>query len=483
MSETVVETDVAVIGAGSAGLVARRQAQSHGTERVILIEGGPYGTTCARVGCMPSKLLIAAADAAARVRGAEAFGVRAGELEIDGPAVMARVRRERDRFVSFVVESVEKIDERERLRGWARFAGPRTLEVETAGDLVRVEAKAVVVATGSKPWVPPPLRGLGDRLLTSDDVFELETLPKSLAVVGTGAIGLELGQAMTRLGVETSIFDIATRLPLLSSAAMQDEAEALFRERLDLHLGVSDMQAELREGGVELSWRAADGSARSAMFDYVLATTGRRPQLERLKLDAAGVELDEHGFPKSWDRRTTQIADAPIFLAGDITGDRPVLHEAAAEGRIAGRNAASYPEVRAHVRYVPMSVVFTDPNIAVVGRIPEPEGEHCDWECGEVDYAKQGRARVIDQAHGRVRIYANHHCGTIVGAEMIGPGVEHMAHLLAWAIEQGMTAKRALEMPYYHPVLEEGLRTAMHELARKLKMVEKMRPLDCGPGV
>ena len=479
---TQIEVDVAVIGAGTAGLVARRQALSHGAERVVLIEGGPYGTTCARVGCMPSKLLIAAAEAAHAIHEAPEFGVHAGELEIDGAAVMQRIQRERDRFVRFVVDSVENLPDKQRLRGWARFRGPDELEVETEAGLVEVRAKAVVIAAGSSPKVIPPLRGLGDRLLTSDTIFDLPRLPKSLAVVGAGVIGLELGQAMHQLGVETTLLDAGTRLPLLGSEPMQARARQLFCERLDLQLGITQLSASLVDGGAGLRWTDGAGQAREATFEYVLAATGRQPRLERLELAAAGVQFDERGLPRAYDERTAQIDEAPIFVAGDITGSRPVLHEAAAEGRIAGINAARFPDVRAHVRYHPLGIVFSSPNIAIVGTIPGPEGEGQDWEVGEIDYTDQGRARVMNKNHGLVRIYGRHECGTLLGAELLGPRVEHMAHLLAWAIEQGLSAQRTLVMPYYHPVVEEGLRTAISELARKLKMGPKLRPLDCGPG-
>ena len=153
--------DVAVIGAGTAGLSARREAVRAGRS-VLLIEDGPYGTTCARVGCMPSKLLIAAADAAHEARGAGRFGVRVDGVHIDGAAVLARVRAERDRFVGFVLDGVEEIPAGERLRGRARFVAPTTLQI---GDALRVEAGAVVIATGSRPIVPPSLAGLGDAVL------------------------------------------------------------------------------------------------------------------------------------------------------------------------------------------------------------------------------------------------------------------------------------------------------------------------------
>ena len=482
MQRTSIEVDVAIIGAGSAGLVARRQALANGAERVLLIEGGAHGTTCARVGCMPSKLLIAAAEAAHRMSHGAQFGVHAGEVRVDGEAVMARVQRERDRFAGFVVDSGEGFPAEQTRRGWARFVAQDRREVETEAGQVEVRARAIVIATGSTPPVPPPLRGLGARLLTNESIFELPTLPRSLAVVGAGVIGIELGQAMQRLGVETRVLDIATQLPVLTSSAMREVAEQALREELDLHLGIAELHAELVEGGVRLRWREADGRAAEGVFEYVLAATGRRPQLERLELDRAGVELDARGQPRHWDERTTQIADLPLFLAGDVTARRPLLHEAAAEGRFAGKNAARYPDVRAEARDVPLAVMYSSPNIAEVGHIPGPEGEGEDWEAGEIDYGDQGRARVIAEARGKVRIYAERRCGKILGAEMVGPGVEHMAHLLAWSIQQGLTVPRALTMPFYHPVLEEGLRTALSRLASKLKLSERPRPLDCGPG-
>lgn len=484
MSTAKIEVDVAVIGAGTAGLVAHRKAKAEGAQRVLLIEGGPYGTTCARVGCMPSKLLIAAAERANAARTAGVFGIEVGSVHIDGAAVMDRVRRERDRFVASVVDSTQALPGRERLCGWARFVGPTTLIVETEAGEVEVATRTSVIATGSTPYVPKPLHGAAERLLTSDTIFELPELPDSLAVIGTGVIGLELAGAMHNLGVRTRVFDIGTRMPLLHSDAMQDAARELFGARLDqdaLQLGISNLRAE-QDGDVALRWTAADGSEHEDRFSHVLAATGRRPALARLGLEHADIELDDRGIPVGWDPRTTQIGDAPLFLAGDVTGLRPVLHEAAGEGRIAGANAAHWPKVRAHVRQLPLMIMFSDPQVAIVGEIPSADTCGCTHEFGEVNFAKQGRARVIDEAHGRVRIYANRDCGELVGAELIGPGVEHLAHLLAWAIERRVTAREALRLPYYHPVLEEGLRTAIGELSERLKHAEQPAPLDCGPG-
>jgi dihydrolipoamide dehydrogenase len=452
------KVDVAIIGAGTAGLTARKKALDHGAQRVVVIEGGPYGTTCARVGCMPSKLVVAAADAAQAVRDAEVFGVSTGTPRIDGAAVMQRVRALRDRFAGGVVKQVQSWPDEQRLRGWARFVGPTTLQVD---DHTRVEAQAIVIATGTSPWVPPPLRELGDRLLTSDDVFELQDLPESLAVVGAGPIGLELGQAMHRLGVRTCIFEMTKNLGVVRDPKVAAEARRVLGAELDLRLGTEITEAKRTGDGVHLEWKDAEGRTHEGDVALVLSAAGRRPNVQRLELEAAEIELDDHGVPK-FDHRTMQCGDAPIFIAGDVDNERPVLHEAADEGRYAGANAASYPDVRAHHRKVPMNLVFTRPQMAVVG---EP-GD--DVACGAVDYRHQGRALVMGQASGLVRIWGKIDGGRITGAEMLGPDVEHTAHLLAWAIQQGMTVDAALAMPYYHPA--------------QLKLGAPQTPLDCGPG-
>jgi dihydrolipoamide dehydrogenase len=471
--------DVAVIGAGTAGLIARREAERHGA-RALMIESGPYGTTCARVGCMPSKLLIAAADAAHAVAGAGAFGVRVpGPVHVDGAAVLARVRRERDRFVGFVLDSTERVPEELRLRGHAHFEAPGVLSVDAQ---TRVEARAVVVATGSRPEVPPLFEGYGagDGVLTSDDVFEMEDLPASVAVVGAGVLGLELAQALHRLGVRTEILSRSEHVGHLTDPAVAVQVREALAAEMPLHLGVSLEAAEPVAGGFRLRWRCAEGGEGEGHFERVLLATGRRPRLEGLGLEKAGVTLSAGGVP-DFDTRTMQVGDLPVFLAGDASGDRAVLHEAAHEGRIAGSNAARYPDVRAHPRLTPLSITFTHPEIALVGRRHEeldPEAT----EIGEVSYADQGRARVMRLHQGLVRVYASRACGTLLGAEMFGPRVEHTAHLLSWAVAAGQTVHHALSRPFYHPVVEEGIETALRDLSSKLKLLPRAEPLECGPG-
>ena len=475
--DSTLRTDVAVIGAGTAGLAAYRAARA-ALARAVIIEGGAYGTTCARVGCMPSKLLIAAAEAAHAIGRAPGFGVHAGGVRIDGREVMARVKRERDRFVGFVVDAVEGIPEADRIRGHARFAGPGVLE---AGAL-RIEARSIVIATGSRPTIPPILRELGDRLVVNDDVFDWDDLPRSVAVFGPGVIGLELGQALSRLGVRVVVLGRGGRLGPITDPAIRAAALETLSAEFTLDPDAHVTRVERVGEQVEIDYRGPGGEARTDRFDYVLAATGRVPNVDALGLEALDIERDRRGVPL-FDRRTLQVADSGVFIAGDASDDAPVLHEAADAGRIAGENAARYPVVKPGLRRAALGIVFTDPQIAIVGggfaAIEAPA-----LAAGEVSFAEQGRARVMLRNHGHLRVYANPTTGIFLGAEMVGPDAEHIGHLLAWALQSRMTVAQMLEMPFYHPVVEEGLRTALRDLAARIAAMQAetaARPLKRKP--
>ncbi|MDB5761078.1 MAG: putative dihydrolipoamide dehydrogenase [Herminiimonas sp.] len=471
--------DVAVIGAGTAGLAAYRAARSYG-KRVVLIEDGPYGTTCARVGCMPSKLLIAAAEAAHTIARAPAFGVHAGPARIDGRAVMARVRSERDRFVGFVLDGVHRIPQADRLRGHARFVDANRLQVDNHTVLT---AARIVIATGSIPQLPDKLRGIGERLLTSDDVFDWDDLPESVAVLGTGVIGLELGQAMHRLGVRVALFGRGNSLAQLSDPAVLANATASLSTELDLCLNAELLGAERDGDSVVLHSRSADGIERTERYAYVLAATGRTPNLQGLDLEQTGLVLNKAGVPL-FDPYTMQCGNGAIFIAGDVGNERPLLHEAADQGRIAGTNAGRYPDVQAGLRRTPLAIAFTDPQIATVGAAFR-NLQAGRFAIGEVSFEDQGRSRVMLQNHGLLRVYAELGSGRFIGAEMIGPRAEHLSHLLAWACQNGMTVAQMLDMPFYHPVIEEGLRTALRDVDEKLLhgLPEIEHCTDCTPGM
>jgi dihydrolipoamide dehydrogenase len=422
---------------------------------------------------MPSKLLIAAAERARAVRDAGAFGIRVGDWQIDGAAVFERLRSLRNDFVHSMVLRTELLPSERRLSGSARFLDAGRVDV--GGE--EIGARAIVIATGSTPFVPPPFRAARDRLFTSSDIFELESLPQSLAVVGTGAIGIELGQAMHALGVDVQFFSNGPSIGILTDPVLQAGVRSLLQDGYQFHLDATVHGAIRESEGTQLRWTNADGSEEQDVFDCVLVAAGRRPNVRGLELAQCGLALNDAGNPIV-NEKTMQWADSGIFVAGDANDHRPLLHEAADEGRIAGRNAARFPETIAENRRTPLAIVFSYPQMATVGDTWKSL-KNTDIAIGEVSFADQGRARVIAENHGALRVYVCKRTGRVLGAEMFAPQAEHLAHLLALAVQRQLSVSELLEMPVYHPVLEEGLRKALLRTLTSVEMAQPVPPTVC----
>jgi len=451
------DVDVAIIGAGSAALYALAQVIRLGKSFVV-INGGKLGTTCARVGCMPSKVLIQAAEDFHRRKVLEREGIEGGDgLEVDAPEVMEFVRELRDTFVERVIGNNEKRLADHLLHGAAEFVAPGELRV---GD-ERIRYQRVVIATGSSPVIPAPWQAFSDRMITTDTLFELTELPRSIAVVGLGVIGLEIGQALARLGVDVTGFDMKQMIGgLLDPVVNEFAVEALARE-FPMHLGAPAEVTETEDGLLRVS--AGDDSV---VVEKLLVSMGRAPNLSALRLERIGVELDNRGLPLL-NPNTMQTGDLPVFFAGDVTGTHQLLHEAGDEGRIAGINAAS-DSLQRFRRKTPLAITFCDPNIACIGAYL-PDLDPDETAIGEIRLAPVGRAMIMSKNRGIIRVYADKRDGRLLGATLFCVKGENLAHLLAWCIQKQMTVFDLLRMPYYHPVIEEALQAALRNLAGKIE--------------
>ncbi|SFP75672.1 dihydrolipoamide dehydrogenase [Sphingomonas rubra] len=442
--------DVLVIGAGTAGMKAYKAARRRGAD-VLMVEKGPGGSTCTRVGCMPSKLLIAAGRRAYEARRALP-GIDNGPVAIDGPAVLAWMRRERDRFVQSVLDEYHAIPAERRLHGEARVTGPTTVVVGNT----TVEATAIVVATGAHPTVPDGLDLPASLIHTHETIFEIETLPAAMAVLGAGPLGLELAQAFARLGVAVTVLDEGRSIGGLKDPASTDRARAALAREVDLHLGVQ-ATARSNNGRALVSWQGDEKGETEV--DLILVAVGRPPTLEGLDLTAAGAPLDDHGTP-TFDETTRRSGDSAIFVAGDAAGSwRPVLHEAARGGTIAGTVAAGGPPSRP----IPsLAIAFTEPNLVEVGTgfADLPPGARI----GHADMKDNGRASIDGEPGGIVRLYGDAD-GQLIGASIVALGGEHLGHLVALGIDRGISVADFADQPWYHPTVEEGLQQAARDLA------------------
>ncbi len=445
--------DVIIIGAGTAGLAALREVSKQ-TDKVLMINAGAYGTTCARVGCMPSKVLIESARAFHDCIKLQAFGIRGSHsIAADIPAVLQHVRDLRDHFVSGTLQATDRLNERS-ITGRARLTGPDSVEVEGR----TYHADRIIIATGSRPILPAPWNELGDRLLTTDTLFEQETLPDRIAVIGLGPVGLEMAQALAYLGIRVYAFDKTEKLAGLSDPQVNDTLREALEKDFTIHTGED---VNLRSHGQSVLVEAGEITVE---VDKVLVAVGRKPNIDSLNLESLGVALDDRGMPP-FDPATTQIANLPVFIAGDVNQHAPILHEAADEGYIAAHNAlANQPT--AFPRRTPLGIVFIEPGVAFVGqRFAELDK---DALIGDASFVKQGRAVAAQRNEGLMRIYARRKDAVLVGAEMCVPAAEHMVHLLGLAISEGLTVHQVLRMPFYHPVLEEGLRKALREIVKQV---------------
>ncbi|MFO7830438.1 MAG: dihydrolipoyl dehydrogenase [Desulfuromonadaceae bacterium] len=454
---TNMSVEVAIIGAGSAGLTAQREVARQ-TDSYVVLDPGPLGTTCARTGCMPSKVLIHMANTYHQIMHSPP-GLNSGASPgIDSAEIMKHVRALRDDFVSGVLKGMQSWEKTHFIKKRARFLAPNVLDLEGQ----RLNADTIIIATGSEPVIPEPWQKFTSHLLDTDKFFDLAELPERLAVIGLGSIGLEMGQALHRLGVDITGIDPGRGIGGLTDPEVQEYAVEHFSREMSLMFAPADIQdASETHASIKVGDESID-------VTQALISVGRQPAVQGLGLENLDVTLDDKGLP-GFDQSTLKLHDLPIFMAGDANGVRPLLHEAVDEGRIAGFNATrSSPEC--FIRRTPLAITFTSPAVAIAGStFQELREQKRDFVVGSADFEHQGRARIMHAAHGMLRIYADRNNGRLLGAELFAPGGEHLAHLFAWSITMQMTISDLLNMPFYHPVLEEGMRSAIRDADKQLE--------------
>lgn len=449
--------DVVIIGAGTAGLTARAEVAKQ-TDNYVVIDGGLLGTTCARVGCMPSKALIEIANTYHKKHQFDKYGLSNSSSTVpDYRKVMAHVRSLRDRFAGGVVKGM-KSWETNFIAKNARFIDPNTLDL---GD-EKIKSRKFIIATGSKPFMPDKWKKYSNYFLDTDSFFEQETIPKKMAVLGLGPIGIELGQALSRLGIDVVAMIRRKVIGGLTDPDIQAYAYHCFEREMNIQVGTIEILGETDNG------LAVGCNGQSWTVDKVLPALGRHPAVNDLGIENLGVHLDQNGLP-FLNGRTLQIEDLPIFIAGDVNGIRPVLHEAADEGRIAGYNSMAN-DIGCFEKRTPLHITFSSPNICIIGQSYTDLMENkVPFVIGETDYEHQGRAMIMGENAGKVHIYGDKKDGRLLGVEMIAPSGEHMAHLLTLAITKQMRAEDLLSIPIYHPVLEEALRKALRGIVKQIE--------------
>lgn len=454
--------DVAIIGAGTAGLSARKEVAKH-TKNYLVFDGGHLGTTCARVGCMPSKVFIQKAN--------DIYLCGAKISSQDRERIFKEVRETRERFISSVLKSFDEWAENHLVKENARFISSQVIE---AGG-IKYEAKKIIIATGASPRIPEEWQKFKEYFLTSDTIFDQENLPETMAVIGLGSIGVELGQALHRLGIKVYGINDGKGIANFTHPELKEYASKKLAEEFEIDFsGVKSLS-------VEKNSLIIHTGERKIKVDKALLAIGREPNISKLNLEKIEAPLNDKGIPK-FNPKTLRIEGSEVYIAGDVNGYRPLLHEGADEGSISGCNA---PEKNSDefCRRTPLSITFCAPNAGMVGKSHDKlteSGE--DFVTGTVCFEGQGRAIILGEEVGLMKVFAQKSSGKLLGAEIFAPRGEHLAHLLAWSIQLNLTVKDVLNLPVYHPTVEEGLRTALQDLDKKVdagrSLIEKARCWD-----
>jgi len=465
------EVEVAIIGAGSAGLYAMSQVKRF-TDDFVLIDGGELGTTCARVGCMPSKVLIQIAEDFHRKSIFDREGIEGKEhLSINIADAMEHVQDMRDTFVDLTLSnSIDRLDEDKLIESYVKFIDANTLETDD-GDIIK--ASKIIIATGSRPVVPDTWKKFGDQIITTDDFFELEELPASIAVIGLGVIGLEVGQSLHRIGINVTGIDQLNTIGGIADDQVNKTAIEIIGKEMPLWLGHAAEITEQEDGKLKVT-----AGENSIVVDKIFASIGRRSNTDKLNLEALDLEFNDNGSP-AFNTHTMQLGDYPIYIAGDATATKPILHETGFEGRAAGYNVMQDKDLNFKHK-TDLAITFCDPNIVAVGAQLSELNQN-DIAIGEIKLAPVSRALIMGKNRGLIRVYADKKSGKVLGACMISIKGENLAHLLCWAIEMNLTVLDMLKMPFYHPVIEEALQAALYDLKNKLGFEDSHWPIELTP--
>jgi len=455
--------DLVTIGSGSAAFAAAIRATSLGA-RVALVERGTVGGTCVNVGCIPSKHLLAASHAY-RVAGSHPFaGVPTSRGEVDLRALIARKGQVVDELRNEKYLDLAAHYGFELVRGHARFAGPDLVDV----DRREIRARRFLIATGSAPWAPP-IEGL-DRAgyLTSTTAMELSEVPGSLVVIGGNYIGLELGQVFSNLGSRVAIVEALDRIAPLEEPEISEEMTRILQEE-GVRVVTSAKVTRVEGGAPKTVVAEAEGGELKLEGAEILVATGRRPVLDGLGLDAAGVEVDDvGGLVLDQTLRTT---NPDVLAAGDVTGAPQFVYVAAAQGTMAAENALTGAERTVDYAALPR-VTFTTPNIAAVGLTDEQAQEAgYECECRVVELRHVPRARVNLDTRGLFKIVADRRTGKVLGVHALAENAGDAILAGVYAVKFGLTVSDLAETWAPYLTMAEGLKLTAQSFTTDVEML------------
>ena len=466
----VGENELVVVGGGPGGYAAAFLAADKGMSVTLIDEASKLGGTCLRVGCIPSKALLHTAKLITDARDAAPFGVTFGEPKID----VAGVRKHWLKVVDTLSGGLAGLCKKrgvKHVNARAQFADGQTLQLSN-GE--RLRFKHCVVATGSVPSRPGPLKLDSPLVMTSTEALQLEGVPGSLLVVGGGYIGLELGYVYAALGCAVTVVEMTGGLlPGVDRDLVKPLADRLGRMFKGIHLNTQVTKLEPAGKGVRAHLQGEEVQEAAPAFDRVLIAVGRRPNSQRLGLENTKVQVDGKGFIQVNEQRRT--AEERIFAIGDVAGEPMLAHKATYEGKVAVEVILGEPAVMDN-RAVP-AVVFTDPEIAWAGLTEtDAKKEGREVEVARFPWAASGRALSLGRTEGLTKLIVEPESELVLGVGIVGAGAGEMIGEAMLAIEMGASAKDLALTMHPHPTLSEtilGAAEVLHGTATDLYRPKK----------
>ena len=467
--------DVAIIGGGSGGYAAARMAAGAGLKTAVIEGGEKVGGLCILRGCMPTKALLYAAEVKHIAEHAETWGVRAGEVSFDFAKVMARKNAQIKNFADFRVQQLNA-GKFKFIRANAKFLDAHTVEIGRANRqagrdalprvLTKITAKNFVIATGSSVALSPLPQLNEAGFITSDDAIALKKLPKSLIILGGGAIACEFAQFFARFGVKVTLVQRSEHVLKEFDADAGIEIEKVFRrEGIQVFTNTKLVGAK-RKGKLKTVSFEQNGKTVSVSAEEILFALGRVPNTASLNLEKAGVKT-ENG--RVITNKTMRTSMPHIFAAGDCTGPHEIVHIAVTQGEITAHNIANLKSPRRMDHRLLISVVFTEPQVAFVGLTEKAaKTRGIKFLAASHPFNDHGKSLIMEAKDGFVKLLANPKTGEILGGACVGPDGGELIHEIVAAMARRMTVHELATMPHYHPTLAEIWTYPAEELAEQV---------------
>ncbi|KMY45135.1 dihydrolipoamide dehydrogenase [Bacillus sp. FJAT-27916] len=444
-----IETDTIVIGAGPGGYVAAIRAAQLG-QKVTIVEKGELGGVCLNVGCIPSKALITAGHRYHDAKNSADLGISAENVKVD----FSKVQKWKGTVVEKLTSGVGgllKGNKVEIVKGEAYFVDANNIRVMTETSAQTYTFKNAIIATGSRPIELPAFK-YSKRVIHSTGALNLDHIPESMAIIGGGVIGIELGSVYANFGTKVTILEGMDEILAAFEKQMSSIVKRnLKKKNVDIFTKVKAQGVEETENGVIVTYEEK-GEEKKLEAEYLLVTVGRKPNTDEIGLEQVGVELDERGFIKTDKQCRTSVGN--IFAIGDIITGPQLAHKASYEGKIAAEAIAGHSS---EIDYLGIpAVVFSEPELATVGYTEaQAKEEGLDIVAAKFPFAANGRALALNAAEGFMKLITRKEDGLVIGAQIAGPGASDMIAELGLAIEAGMTAEDIAMTIHAHPTLGE----------------------------